>query len=302
MVLGAGTVRGARRQDGGGRVGSSEGPERGLPFAAAAGGAYTIWARVKYLSGCSREAGGRAERAEQGMGRKQVPACHQGGGHGPPGPAARCPSSLPAPLCRVSPLSLAPGEGDGVRAAEGTRGQSCHWQPAHPRRAGRRGPRALGRELVPAAAFRQVLGRMGESLGACWYGERVDWFHTGPTLPSSCPRRSCGRRHPGPGGRQGRGPGRRGAEWGQGLPKGEAIPGQTHGPAPLGGAEGGRTSPSSRPTPGSCRGERNSTGPKHLLRPHSDIPASCISSSKQKITPVWPAGRGRFSCPSTLPW
>lgn len=64
-----------------------------------------------------------------------------------------------------------------------------------------------------------------------------------------------------------------------GLPKGEAIPIQTHCPTTLGhslfgGAEGGRISPSSHPThesAWSCRGKKktNKQGPKHFLQPQA---------------------------------
>lgn len=179
------------------------------------------------------------------------------------------------------------------RGGWGTRGQGCSLQPALPHRAGTQRTSNFGPQTGASSCIQAgprgagVNGGAGKSLGACWCGGCMDWFHIGPTLPSSSPHRSCNRRHPpckrcpktrgkvGEGARQER------SRLGTGNAERRSNPIQTHCPSPLGyslfgGAEGGRISPSSHLTHGSawsCRREKktqtNFQGPKHILQPQA---------------------------------
>lgn len=208
-----------------------------------------------------------------------------GGGHHPPWARSGLPGhlwSLQASLPRGPRCPSCLGKGMVCRRVGwDTQGEGCRLQPARPQRAGTWGTLNFQPQTGAGSCFQAgprgagANRGAGKALGACWRGGCMDWFHISPTLPSSSPHPPC-KRCPKTGGRQGRGPGRRGAEWGQELPKGEAIPIQTHGSiAPghslFGGAEGGRISPCPRPThgsAGSCRGGKKYHKPK-------DQSASC---------------------------
>lgn len=317
-------VQGWKHEDRGGMLGSGDGlavppqhppaarSEPVLPFPAkagtGAGSAYATWSRVKYLSGCLMEKQaplllqlGGGERAHK-HGKEVTRPCLPLGREPwpPPGPSPGCRGggvpgvskhpSLGSPRCPSFPRKGTLCH----RGGWGIQGQGCSLQPALPHRAGTQrtsnfGPQTGASSCIQAGPRGAGVNRgAGKSLGACWCGGCMDWFHSGPTLPSSSPHRSCNRRHPpckrcpktrgkvGEGARQER------SRVGTGDAERRSNPIQTHRPSPLGyslfgGAEGGRISPSSHLTHGSalcCRREKkkkqtNFQGPKHILQPQA---------------------------------